>query len=271
MIDSQVLLFGLPIPLNEEVKLYQPTLKELLEKNMTFEEIIAPFIMMDKNNFSQEEKLEDFDYYFIQIFMGYITAMSNVDKPMELDDWIKSPAGDGLVLSRLISVLQLLFKTNDIALNISEDIISDLNNNYITINKSYKIDRNTYYSLKEAVCQIFDTEIKIEKKEEKVKTAEELYWEELFEQRKREYEAKFKKKKKEKNKDKITIFTLINYILHNKNSQYTYKSIQELTIYQIKNTFKYYQSQEAYDVDMMYRTSGQFKIDGKGEHWFFDK
>ena len=52
-INEQTLLFGLPIPFNDEVKLYQPTLKEILEEDLGFEEIIAPFIIMDKKNFDE--------------------------------------------------------------------------------------------------------------------------------------------------------------------------------------------------------------------------
>ena len=75
-----------------------------------------------------------------------------------------------------------------------------------------------------------------------------------------------------KNKDNLTIFTLINYIIHYKDTQYNYDTIRDLTIYQIKNTFKYYQNQEMYELDMKYRTSGNFKMDKKtSEHWFFDK
>ena len=98
--------------------------------------------------------------------------------------------------------------------------------------------------------------------------------EKLFEQKKRKYKKKYgkKKEKKVKNKDNITIFTLINYIIHYEYTQYNYTSVRNLTIYQIKNTFKYYHGQEMYDIDMKYRTSGNFKMDKKSaDHWFFDK
>ena len=36
MLDQQVLLFGLPIKLNEKVTLYQPTLNEIFEKGLDF-------------------------------------------------------------------------------------------------------------------------------------------------------------------------------------------------------------------------------------------
>ena len=144
--------------------------------------------------------------------------------------------------------------------------------NYILINKSYKINRDNFEDFKNLVCEILDTEIKIEKKPQK-KSEEDNELLSLFEKKKAEYEKKYKKKpKKDKNKDNLTIFTLINYIIHYKDTQYNYDTIRDLTIYQIKNTFKYYQNQEMYELDMKYRTSGNFKMDKKtSEHWFFDK
>ena len=67
------------------------------------------------------------------------------------------------------------------------------------------------------------------------------------------------------NPNTFTMFTTIT------NSLCTIYFIIE-AIYQIKNTFKYYHSQEMYELDMKYRTSGNFKMDKKtSEHWFFDK
>ena len=149
-----------------------------------------------------------------------------------------------------------------------------MKDNYIIINKSYKIDRDTFEDLKELVCEILDTEINIDtEQQEVVKSEEELRLERLFEEKRKQYEKRYgKKQKKEKNKDNMTIFTLINYIIHYEHTQYDYISIRNLTIYQIKNTFRYYHGQEMYDIDMKYRTSGNFKMDKKSaDHWFFDK
>ncbi|MEG2792991.1 MAG: hypothetical protein RR909_04370, partial [Bacilli bacterium] len=108
-------------------------------------------------------------------------------------------------------------------------------------------------------------------KEERSQEEDEL--DKLFAKKIKGYEETFGKNKvKDKNKDKLNIFTLINYIIHSKHTQYNYLTVVKLTIYQIKNTFKYYQSQECYDIDVLYRTSGNFKMDKKSsEHWFFDK
>ena len=281
MLNDQTLFFGLPIKIDENVTLYQPTLNEMIEQGFMIENILEPFITLDKRNFENEEnndKINNFDMLFVQLILAYMqyldTEKDNVNKLM-LSNWINSDKSNILVIKRLIEVIKFLCKTNDVTLcleNIVNGTFDTTDKNYILINKSYKINRDNFEDFKKLVCEILDTEIKIEKKPQK-KSEEEDELLSLFEKKKAEYEKKYKKKpKKDKNKDNLTIFTLINYIIHYKDSQYNYDTIRNLTIYQIKNTFKYYQNQEMYELDMKYRTSGNFKMDKKtSEHWFFDK
>ena len=279
MLNDQTLFFGLPIKLDENTILYQPTLNEMLDKGFMVENILEPFITLDKRNFENEEnndKINNFDMLFIQMILAYMQHLEKEkNDKLTLSDWINSDKSSILVIKRLIEVIKFLCRTDDVILymaNVQNGTFGTTEENYILINKSYKINRNTFEDFKDLVCEILDTEIKIEKKPQK--TEEENEIEALFEKKRLEYEKKYKKKKvkREKNKDNLTIFTLINYIIHYKDSQYDYNTIKNLTIYQIKNTFKYYQSQEMYELDMKYRTSGNFKMDKKtSEHWFFDK
>lgn len=281
MLNDQTLFFGLPIKIDENVTLYQPTLNEMIEQGFMIENILEPFITLDKRNFENEEnndKINNFDMLFVQLILAYMqyldTEKDNINK-LTLSNWINSDKSNILVIKRLIEVVKFLCKTDDVVLYIENIVNGTLNTtdkNYILINKSYKINRDNFEDFKNLVCEILDTEIKIEKKPQK-KSSEEDELLSLFEKKKAEYEKKYKKKpKKDKNKDNLTIFTLINYIIHYKDTQYNYDTIRNLTIYQIKNTFKYYQNQEMYELDMKYRTSGNFKMDKKtSEHWFFDK
>lgn len=282
MLNDQTLFFGLPIKIDENVTLYQPTLNEMIEQGFMIENILEPFITLDKRNFENEEnndKINNFDMLFVQLILAYMqyldTEKDNINK-LTLSNWINSDKSNILVIKRLIEVVKFLCKTDDVALymeNIVNGTLDTTDKNYILINKSYKINRDNFEDFKSLVCEILDTEIKIEKKPQKKSSEEEDELLSLFEKKKAEYEKKYKKKpKKEKNKDNLTIFTLINYIIHYKDTQYNYDTIRDLTIYQIKNTFKYYQNQEMYELDMKYRTSGNFKMDKKtSEHWFFDK
>lgn len=282
MLNDQTLFFGLPIKIDENVTLYQPTLNEMIEQGFMIENILEPFITLDKRNFENEEnndKINNFDMLFVQLILAYMqyldTEKDNINK-LTLSNWINSDKSNILVIKRLIEVVKFLCKTDDVALymeNIVNGTLDTTDKNYILINKSYKINRDNFEDFKNLVCEILDTEIKIEKKPQKKSSEEEDELLSLFEKKKAEYEKKYKKKpKKDKNKDNLTIFTLINYIIHYKDTQYNYDTIRNLTIYQIKNTFKYYQNQEMYELDMKYRTSGNFKMDKKtSEHWFFDK
>lgn len=282
MLNDQTLFFGLPIKLDKNVILYQPTLNEVLEKGFMIENILEPFVTLDKRNFENEEnndKINNFDMLFVQLILAYMqyldTEKDNINK-LTLSNWINSDKSNILVIKRLIEVVKFLCKTDDVVLyieNIVNGTLDTTDKNYILINKSYKINRDNFEDFKNLVCEILDTEIKIEKKPQKKSSEEEDELLSLFEKKKAEYEKKYKKKpKKDKNKDNLTIFTLINYIIHYKDTQYNYDTIRNLTIYQIKNTFKYYQNQEMYELDMKYRTSGNFKMDKKtSEHWFFDK
>lgn len=282
MLNDQTLFFGLPIKIDENVTLYQPTLNEMIEQGFMIENILEPFITLDKRNFENEEnndKINNFDMLFVQLILAYMqyldTEKDNINK-LTLSNWINSDKSNILVIKRLIEVIKFLCKTDDVALymeNIVNGTLDTTDKNYILINKSYKINRDNFEDFKNLVCEILDTEIKIEKKPQKKSSEEEDELLSLFEKKKAEYEKKYKKKpKKDKNKDNLTIFTLINYIIHYKDTQYNYDTIRNLTIYQIKNTFKYYQNQEMYELDMKYRTSGNFKMDKKtSEHWFFDK
>ena len=278
MLNDQTLFFGLPIKLDKNVILYQPTLNEVLEKGFMIENILEPFVTLDKRNFENEqdnEKINNFDMLFIQMILAYMQYLEKEkDNKLTLSEWVNSDKSNVLVVKRLMEIIKFLCRTNDVILHmedLSKGLLGNTEENYILINKSYKINRDTFEDFKNLVCEILDTEINIEKKPRKSKEESEL--DKLFEERRLAYEKKFKKKqKREKNKDNLTIFTLINYIIHYKDTQYDYNSIKKLTIYQIKNTFKYYHSQEMYELDMKYRTSGNFKMDKKtSEHWFFDK
>lgn len=279
MIDEYILYFGYPINI-DDILLYQPTLEDLISNRFTLEMLLEPFISLDKRKFKKDnvDNVKNFDMFFVQLFTPYIEHMSkNKDNAKNINEWLniqingrKEDIECELVIRRLISSLKFFFRTQDVVVNVSDGILDNLDNNEIIINGSYKLNRNNYEDLKDVICEILDTEISIDDKEERSQEEDEL--DKLFAKKIKGYEEEFGNKKKEKNRDKLNIFTLVNYIIHNKNTQYNYLTVVKLTIYQIKNTFKYYQSQEFYDIDVLYRTSGNFKMDKKNaEHWFFDK
>lgn len=273
MISQERLYFGLPIVIDENCSIYQPKLKDMLYNDLSLEMLIEPLVTLDKQNFEKEkdnEEVKNFDMFFVEVLVGFLNYIEKEPKEIDILNWLNSEESNGLTIKRLINTLKFLFKTDDVQLYVSSNnLVGELKENFILINKSYKIDRDTYDYIKGVICEIFDTQIKFDKK---VKSKEESELDKMFAKKKKMYEETYgDDAKKDKNKDNMTVFTLVNYIINSRFSQYDYNNIQELTIYQIKNTFKYYQSQETFDIDMKYRTSGNFKMDNKTEHWFFDK
>ena len=116
---------------------------------------------------------------FVQLILAYMqyldTEKDNINK-LTLSNWINSDKSNILVIKRLIEVIKFLCKTDDVTLYIENIVNGTLNTtdkNYILINKSYKINRDNFEDFKNLVCEILDTEIKIEKKPQK-KSEEEV-------------------------------------------------------------------------------------------------
>ena len=157
-IKEEGVYFAKPIKLTDKVSIYQPTLKEIIENGYSLEELIEPFITLDKQNFEEDKdnsELNNFDIFFLQILMWYINVLKNNEK-VELGDWLNSPLSNGLVIKRLIRVFKFLFRTEDVNLYISKGIADDMNENYIMINKSYKID--SQYKGGEDKCRLICTD-----------------------------------------------------------------------------------------------------------------
>ena len=94
MLNDQTLFFGLPIKIDENVTLYQPTLNEMIEQGFMIENILEPFITLDKRNFENEEnndKINNFDMLFVQLILAYMqyldTEKDNINK-LTLSNWI---------------------------------------------------------------------------------------------------------------------------------------------------------------------------------------
>ena len=141
-VKEEKLYFGIPIKFNNEVTLYQPTLKDIIYSDLSFEALVEPFMSLDKRNFESEEEnseLNNFDMFFIQIFTSYLSVLKNGEN-ITLQEWLDSEISKGLVINRLVKVIKFLFKTDDVQVSICENIIDKLDDNYILINKSYKIN-----------------------------------------------------------------------------------------------------------------------------------
>ena len=258
LIKEEKLLFGLPIEIPNMGTIYQPTMRDFIDKNFDIQKFIRAFSIKAELIFEDATDLKNFDVFLYQL------SMKIPEKELLMTDLIESLK----LLYKTDEVKLIMLKPNDInAICISIEVIE--NNE----NKTYYINRDNYDDFANIILitldinknivdekireELSEIEIKIEKRRRE------------FEKKKAKREAELNKQNKNREEESITLYDLANYIIHADNSQFNYQNVLDLTIYQLKNTFNLYKQKENYKIFMDYKTSGQFKIDDNINHWFF--
>lgn len=222
---------GTPVKLNHNLgEIYQPKLFDYMEKDITVEEFAQPFCArVDVVDFEDDEKIEDilkkikdFDLFFI-------------DK--------------GVMLNKLINSLSILYKKDDIKL--------DVYNQCIFISDSIIINRDNFTYLADVVLNMLCMEKP--KKEVKKRKYKDDYRQKLWEKMQR-YRAENEKK------NAITFLDIVNFVVHS-NSVIDYERVYRLTYYQLINTYTTLMNKGGYEEHLMYKTSGQFKMESELKHW----
>lgn len=256
LITKDKLLFGLPIEVENMGTIYQPKIKDFLDRDFNVQKFIRAFNIKANLFLENTENIKNFDIFLFQL---------SLDIPNE-----------ELLVMELIDSLKLLYRTDKVDLTMLDE--KDMNSICISIKvmenneeKVYYINRDNYDSFANVILILLDLgnntvdiELNKELNEIDLKIAQRKA---EFEKRKAEREAKANK---DKEKEDVTIYDLMNYIIHADNSQFNYQNVLDLTIYQIKNTFNLYRQKESYDLYMKYKTSGQFKMEDNITHWFFN-
>lgn len=222
---------GIPVKLNYNLgEIHQPKLFDYMEKDITVEEFAQPFCArVDVVDFGDDEKIEgllkkikDFDLFFI-------------DK--------------GVMLDKLINSLSILYKKDDIKL--------DMYNQRILISDDIIIDRDNFTYLADVVLNMLCMEKP--KKEVKKRKYKDDYRQKLWEKMQR-YRAENEKK------NAITFLDIVNFVVHS-NSVIDYERVYRLTYYQLINTYTTLMNKGGYEEHLMYKTSGQFKMESELKHW----
>ena len=222
---------GLPVKLSHDLgEIHQPKLFDFMENDITVEEFAQPFCArVDVVDFGEGKEVEtllkmlkDFDLFFV---------------------------GKGEMVDKLIKSLSMLYKTDDIQL--------DLDNQCILIDGSIVINRDNFTYLADVVLNMLCME-KPKKKENKRKY-EDDYRQKLWEKMQR-YRAENERK------NAVAFLDIVNFVIHS-NSVVDYERIYNLTYYQLINTYTTLMNKMGYEEYMMYKTSGQFKMDNEVKHW----
>lgn len=222
---------GLPVKLNHNLgEIYQPRLYDFMENDVTVEEFAQPFcVRVDTIDFGDTEKEKD----ILKIVKDF--DLFFLDK--------------GAMIDRLIKSLSMLYKTDKVHLSVR--------NQCILIDKSIIIDRDNFTYLADVVLNMLCME-KPKKQENKRKYKDD-YRQKLWEKMQR-YRLENEKK------NAITFLDIVNFVVHS-NIVVDYERIYNLTYYQLINTYTTLMNKNGYDEYMMYKTSGQFKMENEVKHW----
>lgn len=244
LIDNKILLFGLPFKSKEFGTIYQLKLRDFLE----FDYINFKSIFTLRKDLFFDEDSKDYDL-IKDLDILFLTGQIN----------------------RFIEILKLLYKTEEIKLDTKHNdvdsikiIIKQDNNEYIINRENYTEFANIILILLHEGNNIADEEVRKDLDETELLI---LKRRKAFERKQAKKEAELRKQSKE---EPMSIFDIANYIIHCDN-KFDYQSVLDLTIYQLINSCNIYTKKENYGYSMDYRTSGQFKIEDKLNHWFFDK
>ena len=153
------------------------------------------------------------------------------------------------MLNKLIASLSMLYKTDDIRL--------DTYGQRIIISSSIIVDRDNFTYLADVVLNMLCME-KPKKQENKRKYKDD-YRQKLWEKMQR-YRIENEKK------NAITLLDIVNFVVHS-NSVIDYERVYNLTYYQLVNTYSTLMNKMSYEELMMYKTSGQFKMENEVKHW----
>lgn len=222
---------GLPVKLNHNLgEIHQPKLFDFMKNDITVEEFAQPFCArIDVVDFGEGEEVETLLKMLKDFDIFFVGKSAMVDK--------------------LIKSLSILYKTDKIHL--------DLENQCILIDGSIIINRDNFTYLADVVLNMLCME-KPKKQENKRKYADD-YRQKLWEKMQR-----YRLEKEKKNA--VTFLDIVNFVVHC-NSVIDYERVYNLTYYQLVNTYTTLMNKNGYEEYMMYRTSGQFKLENDVKHW----
>ena len=237
-------LSGKDIPLDDYNlgTIKQLTLNEFIDANIDINEFIQPFVLNKKVMLNKSDSIDQ-----VLQSVGDLTFLFLYEQLTQYS-----------IVSNLKKSLSMIYKTDNIY--ISNEKVS------IVINGDYIIDDSNFSTLATVVCEMMG--IDIEETQEVKPQTEMSEVEKEFERRRQKY-LQMQKAKKEKKSDGYTILDIANVVIHF--SSWTYDEVFNMTIYQLKNSFKALVKKDGYMVNLLHRISQKFDTSKeKFVHWTDD-
>lgn len=234
---------GLPIKCKDLGTIYQLTIREMFEIGVTHNELVVPFIALEK----------------VFIESDFYSKFQVLKELHTLSELLKQANSDSLdIYGSIIESLKLLYKTNDISYVQMENI-----EGILVECKDYKcaITINNFDSLCNIIFEMFGID-----KQNLFKDDGEVWKENTGSDREKKMIEYFKNKnKKKKEKETLNLCDYINIVTNLGN--YTYDEVLSMTYYQLISSFKTLVTLQKYNEELGYRWSFKFNIEDKQKNW----
>lgn len=238
-------LSGKDIPLSKYNlgTIKQLSLNDFIEEEIEMNEFIQPFILNKKVLFNKNE---------------------NVDKILqEVKDlsflFLYEQLTSHSIIKILLKSLSMIYGTNNI--QISKKTVA------IIVDDTLVIDDNNFHFLSTIVCEmvgIDKEDIPQPKQQNEMSEVEKE-----FERRRQKYLQMQKDKEPKQQTEGYTILDIANIVIHF--SGFTYNEVFNMTIYQLKNSFRVLAKKDSYMTNLLHRISQKFDTSKeKFTHWTDD-
>lgn len=239
-------LSGRNIPLNNYDLgiIKQLTLNEFIDLNTDINEFVQPFLLNKKILLNNDENIDK--------ILNNIKDLSFLFLYEQLTNYP--------IINNLLKSLTMIYKTDDIY--IDKDKLSILINNGINGTRCIINDDN-FHILSTVVCEMMGIEKSNAPQSKLKKEMTEI--ENEFERRRQKY-LQMQQANKPKKSEGYTILDIANIVIHF--SGFTYDEVFNMTIYQLKNSFKVLAKKDSYMVNLLHRISQKFDTSKeKFVHW----
>ena len=239
-------LSGKNIPLNNYNlgTISQLTLNDFIDLGVDINEFVQPFVL-DKRVISNKNESID-------------RVLQNVKDLSFL--FLYEQLTKHSIISNLLKSLTMIYKTENVY--VSKNDISIIIENGIN-NTNCVINDTNFHILSTVVCEMMGINKNDIAPPEPQKEMSEI--EKEFERRRKKY-LQMQNNSQPKKNEGLTILDIANIVIHF--SAFTYSEVFDMTIYQLKNSFKVLAKKDSYMVNLLHRVSQKFDTSKeKFVHW----
>lgn len=222
----------------------QLTLNDFIDSNVDMGIFIQPFILNKDVMFNKSDNVDK--------------ILQNVKDLSFL--FLYEQLSKQVIIGTLLKSLSMIYKTNKVYVDKSSIaiIVEDGINNTKCI-----INDDNFHILSTIVCEMMGISKKDITQSKPQKEMTDI--EKEFERRRQKY-LQMQNAKKPKKSDGYTILDIANIVIHSSNM--SYDEVFNLTIYQLKNSFKALTKKDSYMVNLLHRISQKFDTSKeKFVHW----